>query len=157
MESGRPILVPVDFSPHSEAALAWAAELADRLDIPLTVLHVVHDPVSDPGYYSRADSSGLARPMADVARDLLDGFLARAQAAHPRSTALASPQVELIEGLPATRILEVAEQVGAQLIVMGSLGRTGLRNLLLGSKAQRVVKLATIPVTIVKMPKESGG
>ncbi len=53
-------------------------------------------------------------------------------------------------GLPATRILEVAHALGAQLIVMGSRGRTGLSHLLLGSKAQRVVQLSRIPVTIVK-------
>ncbi len=56
-------------------------------------------------------------------------------------------------GLPITRILEVAEEIGAQLIVMGSHGRTGLPHLLLGSKAEKVAQLSPIPVTIVKNSK----
>ena len=56
----------------------------------------------------------------------------------------------MVVGLPATRILEVAEILGAQLIVMGSRGLTGIAHLMLGSKAQRVVQLSPIPVTIVK-------
>ena len=59
---------------------------------------------------------------------------------------------EHIEGDTRDRILEVAEKSGAQQIVMGSLGRSGLSHLLLGSKAQRVVQLSPIPVTIVKAP-----
>ena len=56
-------------------------------------------------------------------------------------------------GLPVTRILEVATKTEAQMIVMGSQGRTGLSHLLLGSKAEKVAQLAPIPVTIVKTPK----
>ena len=47
------ILVPVDFSAHSQAALVFAAQLAKHLDASLLVLHVVHDPAEEPGYYKR--------------------------------------------------------------------------------------------------------
>ena len=57
-------------------------------------------------------------------------------------------------GLPANRILEVAADEDAQLIVMGSKGRTGLKNLLIGSKSERVAKLSPVPVTIVKRARE---
>ena len=50
----QPILVPVDFSPHAEAALVHAANLAECLQRPLVVLHVVHDPGEMPGYYARS-------------------------------------------------------------------------------------------------------
>ena len=49
-QKNRPILVPVDFSPHSEAALVCAAELAGTLGNELIILHVVHDPGDAPGY-----------------------------------------------------------------------------------------------------------
>jgi len=54
------------------------------------------------------------------------------------------------------RILEVAEQNHARMIVMGSQGRTGLKHALLGSKAEQVVHLSPIPVTIVKEDKNTG-
>jgi len=51
---GGPVLVAVDFSPYSEQALIWAARVAESFEVPLLVLHVVHDPGSAPGYYERA-------------------------------------------------------------------------------------------------------
>ena len=63
------------------------------------------------------------------------------------------PQL-LVVGLPVTRILETAEKIEARMIVMGSQGRTGLKHIMLGSKAEQVVNLSPIPVTIVKAKKE---
>ena len=56
----------------------------------------------------------------------------------------------VVVGLPATRILEMAEREDARLIVMGAHGRTGLADALLGSKVERVMRLASLPVTVVK-------
>ena len=53
-------------------------------------------------------------------------------------------------GTPVTRILEVAKKKQASMIIIGSHGRTGLSHLLVGSKAERVVQLSPIPVTVVK-------
>lgn len=149
----RPILVAVDFSPHSEAALVWAADAARKFGVALVVLHVVHDPAEAPGYYPRAmresagsGSSELHR-IEDMARQAMDGFLEDVASRQPELGPLES---RLVVGLPATRILEVASEVGARLIVMGSQGRTGLAHLMLGSKAEQVVRLSRIPVTIVK-------
>jgi nucleotide-binding universal stress UspA family protein len=69
---------------------------------------------------------------------------------NPHNKAIKTAQTELVTGLPVNRILEVAEQSHARMIVMGSQGRTGLSHVLLGSKAERVVHLSPIPVTIVK-------
>ncbi|MDH3592393.1 MAG: universal stress protein [Planctomycetota bacterium] len=155
MANVRPIVVPVDFSPHSEAALLWAANAAGSFGASLLVLHVVHDPAAAPGYYARANETGLVRSMEEIAKQLLDEFVERIRAEHPGHAALDDARVEMVVGLPANRILEVAEREDAPLIVMGSQGRTGLRHLLIGSKALRVVQLSTIPVTIVKAPPES--
>jgi len=143
------ILVAVDFSPDSEAAFRWAARTARRLGVPLVVLHVVHDPASAPGSYAEEDSSGPMRTQQERATGLLAEFLTRT------STDTGSePPLEvssrLSVGLPATRIVEVAAEIGAQQIVVGSRGRTGLAHLILGSKAERVAQLSPIPVTIVK-------
>ena len=143
-----PILVPVDFSIHSLAALQWAAETARCFDAPLVVLHVVHDPGAAPGYYSQGGQD--LRPLEEEAREMLDSFVDKARESYPDVDQIERLERRLVVGLPANRILEVAEKVGARLIVMGSQGRTGLDHLLIGSKAERVVRLSPIPVTIVK-------
>ncbi len=144
-----PILVPVDFSESAEAALLWAIDAARGFGASIVVLHVVHDPQNAPGSYVRVDESGNLLHMDEAGREMLDEFMARMRERHgPFDGVTLEP--ELVVGLPVTRILEVAEAVGARMIVMGSCGRSGLRRFLLGSKAQRVLQLAHVPVTIVK-------
>lgn len=149
-EGRREILAAVDFSPHSRAALEWAADACERFDLPLEVVHVVHDPGSAPGSY-RVATEALKR-LEDVAQEQLQEFLRQTMAAHPTSVPLAEARRTLVVGLPVQRILEVATGHGAELIVLGSQGRTGLPHLLLGSIAQRVAQLSPVPVTIVKAP-----
>ena len=151
---GGPILVAVDFTADSEAALIWAGEYADCVGAPLEVLHVVHDPAEAPGQYRKGDKDHL-RPMEDVAKQMMADFLEKLVEAKPELAAIKSARSILVTGIPATRILETAERQGAQLIVMGSRGRTGLPHLLLGSKAERVVQHSPIPVTIVKAETEN--
>lgn len=146
----RPILVPVDFSSHSEAALLYAVNLANCLRQPVVVLHVVHDPGVMPGYYARALKKKQVHRIEDGAADMLGEFLRDVVERHPHLDGLRDIQSMLIKGLPSSRILEVAEQQRARLIVLGSKGLTGLKHLLIGSVAERVVHLARIPVTVVK-------
>lgn len=150
-ESG-PILVAVDFAPDSKAALLWACDYAACVDAAILVLHVIHEPADAPGYY-RKDEEDLLRPMDDVAVDMLDQFIEKVATAHPGLEVVEGAEKILVKGIPATRILEIAETKGARLIVMGSRGRTGLPHLMLGSKAERVVQMSPIPVTIVKADK----
>lgn len=144
------ILVPIDFSPHSEAVLSWAVKLARGLGEPLHVLHVVHDPASKPGYYAGAGGDEPIERIEEAAARMMDEFLDRMRATHPEIAAFEALESSLVIGLPVTRILETAGRLGATMIVMGSQGRTGLSHLLLGSKAEKVVQLSPIPVTIVK-------
>lgn len=146
----KPILVPVDFSSHSEAALVCAADLAGMIKAPLVVLHVVHDPGEAPGYYAVKGREQQLKKLEDVAADMLDDFMQAMTKRYPRHPAIATADKLLVVGLPVNRILEIAEKVRARMIVMGSQGRTGLAHVLLGSKAEQVVRLSPIPVTIVK-------
>ncbi len=149
-EKNRPILVPVDFSSHSETALVCAAELAQSLGCKLVILHVVHDPGEAPGYYSVKGRDQQLRRMEDVAAEMLDEFFRMMQKTHSGLPALEQATTMLVVGLPVNRILESAEKIHARMIVMGSQGRTGLAHALLGSKAEQVVRLAPVPVMIVK-------
>jgi nucleotide-binding universal stress UspA family protein len=153
-DNKKPILVPVDFSPHSESALVPAAELADALDSPLVILHVVHDPGEAPGYYAVKGRGKQLHRMEDVAAGMLDEFFSKMKKKHPDIPALQNATTMLVVGLPVNRILESAEKTGARMIIMGSQGRTGLAHALLGSKAEQVVRLAPIPVMIVKNGKK---
>ena len=145
----RPVLAAIDFSPCSAKALIWAAKAAGKLEAPLVALHVVHDPESAPGYYVRSKKHGKhLKRIEEAAAEMMEEFLAKAAEARPNL--FSGLEQRLVAGLPVNRILEVAEEINAQLIVMGSRGRTGLPHVLLGSKAEKVVQLSPIPVTIVK-------
>mgnify|MGYP001817924426 CR=1 FL=1 len=152
--TGKPVLVPVDFSPHSEAALTCAAELAETIGSNLVILHVVHDPGEAPGYYSVKGRDQQLQRMEDVAADMLEQFLQTMRDKYAGLPALKQATSLLVVGLPVNRILEAAEKVDARMIVMGSQGRTGLAHAMLGSKAEQVVRLAPLPVMIVKTAKE---
>ena len=148
----RPVLVAVDFSAPSAAALRWAVDAAAKMQAPLEILHVVHDPASHPGYYRKVDAPGGPERIEDAAWRKMKKFLKKVARQAP-DVDLDNAKRLLVQGLPVNRILETAETHDAQLIVMGSQGRTGLPHLMIGSKAERVVQLSPIPVTIVKAPQ----
>jgi len=150
---GKVILVPVDFSPHSEAALVFAAQLAESISASLIVLHVVHDPGEMPGYYSRLVKKKRVDLIANIAKEVFDEFMKDAIDRNRDHKAIRKAQKLMVTGLPVTRILQVAEKVEPMMLVMGSQGRTGLKHLFLGSKAEQVVQLCPLPVTIVKHKK----
>jgi nucleotide-binding universal stress UspA family protein len=146
----HPILVPIDFSAYSEASLLCAAELAHALNSPIHVLHVVHDPGEAPGYYSVKGHHKQLERLEDTAADMLEKYLADIRDKYRDSSVLQNAESSLVVGLPVNRILETAKKINARMIVMGSQGRTGLSHIMLGSKAEQVVRLSPIPVTIVK-------
>jgi nucleotide-binding universal stress UspA family protein len=145
------ILVPVDFSPHSEAAILLASKLAQCFDAVPLVLHVVHDPGDMPGYYAQALKKKHLARIEDGATDMLADFLSRLAKHHKGPDGLDRAESMLVKGLPTNRILEVAERKKAIMIVMGSKGRAGIKHLMLGSVAERVVQMSPIPVTVAKI------
>jgi nucleotide-binding universal stress UspA family protein len=146
----QPILVPVDFSAASEAALLKAFVLAECLKIRVVVLHVVHDPVDMPGYYSGMVKKKKFDRMQDAARAMLEAFIQAFRKKYGTKQRIKRTERVLVIGLPVTRILQVAEKIDASMVVMGSKGQTGLKHLMLGSVAERVVKLCPLPVMVVK-------
>lgn len=154
-DSQNPILVPIDFSSHSRAALLFASALATKLKVPLTVLHVVHDPGNAPGFYVEKNKGKRFRKMEDIAEDKMKSFLQKICKSNELVKPLKNAKTILVTGLPVTRILQVVEKIEPCSVVMGSKGRTGLAHILLGSKAEQVVRLCPKPVTIVKDQKET--
>ena len=151
------LLVPVDFTSYSEEALLFASKLAGKLKAQILVLHVIHDPAEAPGFYVKKmqkKKKKFLRSMEDAAIEMMDEFIEKMRQTHPDQTPIKEATTLLIVGTPTTRIVEIAEKKKAVMIVIGSHGRTGLSRLLVGSKVQHVVKLSSIPVTVVKTPKE---
>jgi nucleotide-binding universal stress UspA family protein len=139
------ILVPMDFSEASNQALDYAITFARKLQARLTVLHVVEvfplgraDMTTVPEAYIEELKREANRPM--------QSYLARITAAG------LTGDVVVKHGTPFQEIMDVATAQHADLIIMGTHGRTGLSHLLLGSVAERLVRLAPCPVLVVRPP-----
>ena len=151
--SGRPVVIAIDFSDDSKAALEWGMEEAALRRAPATILHVVHDPGESPGYYHKTKKKIMV-PLAEAAEQMLDEFVDECRSEIPSLKSMDDLAVKrkLANGIPVRRILEFSEKWNARMIVMGSRGQTGLKHLLLGSKAEQVAQLSSVPVMIVKAP-----
>lgn len=141
----RRILVPVDFSPASLHALDYAVDRAREWSATIVLLHVL-EPMLAESRFSAPRLSTLKTEVRLVKQRLL--FLAR-----KRVGARIPVKPWLLNGEAGEQILKAAERTGSDLIIMGSAGRKGLQRLLLGSVAERVVRNANCPVTIVRAPR----
>jgi len=141
------ILVPVDFSTHSDQALRYAASLARRLGASLELLHVVEDP-----FMAGAWSSEVYFPNVT---ELLDSMIADARRRLSDLKDVVAPErvpisTVVLKGRPAPAILEHAKGGHFDLVVMGTHGRTGLAHLFMGSVAEAVVRRAPCPVLTLR-------
>lgn len=148
MDRTKIIVCPVDFSPGSTLAVEKAAELARATGSRVELLHVYQLPVlalpdgvisATPAYITTLTSN--AQQQLDEIAEGLRG----------RGVQVAT---KLVEGSPAQAILEHAARLPAGLIVLGTHGRRGFQRFLMGSTAERVVRLANIPVLTVRMDME---
>jgi nucleotide-binding universal stress UspA family protein len=144
--SVRHILHPTDFSPASSAAFTKALVLARDAKALLTIVHILNPSVVLPvdGYVAPRVYDDIQRAAETHARKKLAVLLARARRAGVRA------KTALVEGLAAERIVAVARRNRADLIVIGTHGRTGLARLMLGSVASRVVATSGCPVLTVR-------
>lgn len=147
------ILVAVDFSSHSREAVLFAANLADCMHKQLTILHVIHDPGEMPGYYADLVKKKRLMTLEDMATDIMDQFISDLITRYPECKPLKQATKMLVTGLPVTRIIEIINDIHPYQVVMGSQGRSRLEYLMLGSKAEQVLRLSPVPVTIVKSHK----
>lgn len=141
------ICCPVDFSQTSRAALEEAADLARRYAARLTVLHVF-EPAAGATGEMQAPMPELIEATAQELERKLAGWKLEAER-------LGAPAVEqaVISGVPGREIPAFASEGGYDLVVMGTHGRTGLRHLVVGSVAERVVREAHCPVLVIR-PRE---
>jgi nucleotide-binding universal stress UspA family protein len=158
-------LIPVDGSELSDGALQAAVDLAKRLDARLTIFYALptayaYAYATVPPFVDRSELDAktlqeVHQLIADSADTYLKGLVARVQqAGHPHGSI--QVEAECVESdEPHGVILEAAQRLGCDLIVMASHGRRGLRALLLGSETQKVLTHSTLPVLVWRPPAES--
>jgi nucleotide-binding universal stress UspA family protein len=141
------ILVPVDFSAASDEALAYAKTLAGRFGASLHLVHAFEDPFTSAAFASEMYSTLPLSMREDMLRHAEQRLAERLPADQKE---LFHGTTDIVTGTPARTIVEYSAKLGADLIVMGTHGRSGMAHLLLGSVAERVVRHAPCPVLTVK-------
>ena len=142
----RRILHPTDFSRASSLAYRRAVELAKANGADLVLLHVISPivaPMTD-GYISPKVYDDMTAATRAHAQKQLDGLVRKAREAGARASGL------LVEGLPHERIAQAARSKKADVVVVGTHGRTGFSRLFLGSVASRVLAVSPCPVLTVR-------
>jgi nucleotide-binding universal stress UspA family protein len=145
MPTFRRILVATDFSEASGAALRLAADLARESGGDLTVQHTCEVPLYAYSEMAMAPVD-LLEPVIAVARQKLDDEVAALRGRCPGVRGI------LKVGVPWEEVLAAAAEVAADLVVVGTHGRRGVTHALLGSVAEKVVRLSTVPVLTVRGP-----
>ncbi len=142
----RRILVPLDFSDQAPLVLDWAAHLAKQHGSRIVLLHAYHLPVE----FQQLEGAYLPPDFWSNVKVEAEQSLSR----YAEDLERRDIQVESVvrEGYPATVIVDEAASQPADLIVIGTHGLSGLKHLLLGSIAERVVQRAHCPVLTVKTP-----
>jgi len=146
------VLVATDLSDPSLPALTAAAREAVRKDVQVTALHCI-----EPVGVVAAPEYGIAwAPEVNqrIVKDAREGAEQQLAAASQRFDLQAKCRV--VEGFPAATILSIAEELQAELIVIGTRGNTGLKRVLLGSVAEAVVRHAACSVLVVRLAEDAG-
>jgi len=139
-------LVPLDFSEYADQTLDYAITLAGQLGARVTLLHVIQ-PLPLGGV-----DMGVTLPFTYIQE--LEGEIQRSmESSLERVTAAGlEGEIVIVHGVPFHEIIETAKTQQVDLIVMGTHGRTGFQYVLLGSVAEKVVRLAPCPVLVARQP-----
>ncbi|WP_321371912.1 universal stress protein [uncultured Desulfuromusa sp.] len=140
------VLTAIDFSDSSDNAFQMALSLAKSFSAKLLVLHVINEPVNLRGFYvPHISFEKLEEEIEEGAQKMMESFC--------RSNLVDFTDYEclIVAGLPYEQIIKQAEEKSADLIVLGTHGRTGIDHVLFGSTAEKVVRKSDVPVLTVKL------
>ncbi len=140
------IVVATDLAAPSAAAVDMAMRLARDEGAQLTLVHTFEVPVWAYAPYAMYGGGDLVAPVESAAQEALARELTRVRAVLPVATSV------FRRGIPAVEIVAAAREANADLLVIGTHGRTGIDHLVLGSVAERVVRTSPLPVLTVKWP-----
>jgi nucleotide-binding universal stress UspA family protein len=146
MKNIETILVAIDFSDSSDNAFDTAFFLAQKFSARLILVHVINEPVDLRGFYvphisfdklEEEITLGAQKMMEVFCRNHLGNF--------------ADYESMIVPGIPYAEIIKTAEEKNADMIVLGTHGRTGLDHVLFGSTAEKVVRKSRLPVLTVRL------
>lgn len=141
----KKILCPVDHSECSYLALKYAISLALKDKAKLYLMHVIDTRLYDTEIYKFSPYQNQELDVSKIREDLMKSL--------PEGT-LDVLEVEtiVVKGVPFQEIISTVREIGADIIVIGTHGRTGLSHIMMGSVAEKVVQKASCPVLTVRMP-----
>jgi glycine betaine transporter len=145
----KKILVPVDLSAYSQSTIDYASIIAERFSATLIFLHVIESlPYSVTDTFKVVEHrKGLQTLATSLLRNLSEEMQARKLTVKSR----------LVWGTASREILSEARREKPDLIVMGTHGRSGLPHAILGSVAEKIVRLSRVPVLTVPLSMAAGG
>ncbi len=144
------ILVPTDLSAFSEQVLDYALELAKSLGASIRLFHTAVMPDYEVPYLVSPGMRGAAAALVEKAAEMTAHIRTELEAVCQRKYVYGvNIEYSITEGRPADAICALAKEISADMIVMGSHSRPGLRHVFLGSVAEKVLRSAPCPVLIV--------
>ena len=142
------ILVPTDFSEYSNKALSQALDIAQEYTAKVYVVHVVQEKIS----HSLGNSKITPQSIKRMETKMINGARKKLQKQIDKFPQSKELEVfsEVVLGIPSEEILKVQIEKGIDLIIISSLGRTGLAKYFIGGVARNVLKSSTCPVLLTK-------
>jgi len=142
----KTILFATDFSEGSDFAFKPALALARKFDGKLLVVHIINEPVDLRGFYvPHISFDKLEEEIEQGAEKLMEKFC------HAHMKDFSNYETFVLPGIPYDEIIKKAVEFNADLIVLGTHGRTGLDHVLFGSTAEKVVRKSPVPVMTIRI------
>lgn len=142
----KTILFATDFSEGSDYAFRSALSLASKFESKLVVVHVINEPVDLRGFYvPHISFDKLEEEIEQGAQKLMEKFC------RTQMKGFENYETFVLPGIPYDEIIKKAVEQNANLIVLGTHGRTGLDHVLFGSTAEKVVRKSPIPVMTIRI------
>jgi nucleotide-binding universal stress UspA family protein len=146
MKDFKTILFATDFSESSDFAFQYALSLARKFEARLLIVHVINEPVDLRGFYvPHISFDKLEEEIEEGARKLMEKFCRN------QVQDFNNYETFILPGIPYDEIINKAAAEEADLIIMGTHGRTGLDPVLFGSTAEKVVRKSAIPVMTIRI------
>lgn len=146
MKNFSTILVAIDFSDSSDNAFQYALSIAKKYAAKLLILHVINEPVDLRGFYvPHISFEKLEEEIEEGANKMMDSFC------HQHMGDFTNYESFIVSGMPYEQIIGQGVEKNADLIVLGTHGRTGLDHVLFGSTAAKVVRKSSLPVLTIRL------
>jgi nucleotide-binding universal stress UspA family protein len=146
MKTFKNVLFATDFSAGSDYAFDYAISLVRRCDAKLNVIHVINEPVDLRGFYvPHISFEKLEEEIELGAKKLMEQFV------RTHLNDFTNFETFIVPGIAYDEIIKKATDIGADLVVLGTHGRTGLDHVLFGSTAEKVVRKSPVPVMTIRI------